>query len=142
MWEFPWECEGLFPHTLLRSRASLLALNLATPCLGCEPKAKVVTIYMHQTKYIENKLQMFKLEMNKVVATPLEVGLKLTKAMFFHIESKKEHMKKVPYQSAIGSLIYYMICIRPDIAYSVGVMSQFFTYPREIHWKVVKRIFR
>jgi len=26
------------------SRASLLACNLATPCLGCEPKARVVTL--------------------------------------------------------------------------------------------------
>ncbi len=56
------------------------------------------TIYMHQTKCIETKLQMFKLEMSKVVATPLEEGLKLIKAMSPQIESKKEHMKKVPYQ--------------------------------------------
>jgi len=83
------------------------------------------TIYMHQANYIETKLQMFKLEMSKVVATPLEVGLKLTKAMSPQIENKKEHMKKVPYQSAIGSLMHYMICIRVDIAYSVGVVSQF-----------------
>jgi hypothetical protein len=42
-WEFLWECEGLFPHTLLHSRASLLACNLATPYLGRKPKAKVAT---------------------------------------------------------------------------------------------------
>jgi hypothetical protein len=53
---------------------------------------------MHQTKCIETKLQMFKLEMSKVVATPLEEGLKLIQAMSPQIESKKEHMKKVPYQ--------------------------------------------
>jgi hypothetical protein len=85
---------------------------------------------------------MFKFEMSKVFATPLEVGLKLTKAMSPQIENKKEHTKKVPYQSAIGNLMYYMICIRVDIAYSVGVVSQFFTYLKEIHWKVVRRIFR
>jgi ATP-binding cassette subfamily B (MDR/TAP) protein 1 len=78
---------------------------------------------MHQAKYIEIELQMFKLEMNKVVATPLEVGLKLIKTMSFQIESKKEHMKKVPNQSALGSLMYYMICIRPDITFSLGVVS-------------------
>jgi hypothetical protein len=45
-------------------------------CLGIHIKRDKLNciIYMHQTKYIETKLQMFKLEMNKVVATPLEAG--------------------------------------------------------------------
>jgi hypothetical protein len=79
-------------------------------CLGIHIKRDRLnhTIYMHQAKYIETKLQMFKLEMSKVVATPLEVGLKLTKAMSPQIESKKKHMKKVPYQSSLGSLMYYI----------------------------------
>ncbi len=49
-WEFTWECEGSFLHTLCTlgsmwsdSRVSLLARNLATPCLSHEPKATVVT---------------------------------------------------------------------------------------------------
>jgi hypothetical protein len=42
-WKFLWECEGSFPHTFLHSQASLLACNLARPCLGRKPKAKVVT---------------------------------------------------------------------------------------------------
>ncbi len=53
-WEFPWECEGSFPHTLYTlgnmwcdSRISLLARNLATPCLGREPKARVMTFTLH-----------------------------------------------------------------------------------------------
>jgi ATP-binding cassette subfamily B (MDR/TAP) protein 1 len=61
--------------------------------------------------------------MNKIIATPLEIGLKLTMDMSFQIEVEKEHMKEVPYQSAIGSLMYCMICTRPNIAYSVGVIS-------------------
>jgi len=59
---------------------------------------------------------MFKLEMSKAIATPLELGLKLTKGMSPHFESKKEHMKEVPYQSDVGSLMYCMICTRPVIA--------------------------
>ncbi len=49
-WKFTWECEGSFPHTLCTpmsmwsdSLVSLLARNLATPCFGCEPKARVAT---------------------------------------------------------------------------------------------------
>jgi hypothetical protein len=49
--EFTWACEGSFPHTLCTpgsmwcdSRVFLLAHNLATPCLGHEPKARVATL--------------------------------------------------------------------------------------------------
>jgi hypothetical protein len=49
------------------------------------------TISIHQEKYIEIKLQMFKLEMS-AVATPIEVGLKLTKEMFLQIENEKVNM--------------------------------------------------
>jgi hypothetical protein len=51
---FPWSvCEGLFPHTLLHSKGSLLACNLATSCLSREPKAKVVTPYFdNQNRYL------------------------------------------------------------------------------------------
>ena len=34
-------------------------------------------------------------------------------------------MAKVPYTSAIGSLMYAMLCTRPDIAYAVRVTSRF-----------------
>jgi hypothetical protein len=56
-------------------------------CLGIQIKKDRLncTIYMHQTKYIETKLQMFKLEMSKVVAIPLEEGLKVIKAMSLQI---------------------------------------------------------
>ena len=38
-------------------------------------------------------------------------------------EEKKE-MAKVLYFSAVGSLMYAMVCTRPDIAHAVGVVSR------------------
>ncbi len=50
-WEFTWECEGLFPHTLLHSceyemwlLGSVLAHTFVNPCLGHEPKVRVATL--------------------------------------------------------------------------------------------------
>ncbi len=44
-------------------------------------------------------------------------------------DAEKEYMAKVPYASAIGSLMYAMVCTRPDIAHAVGVVSRFASNP-------------
>ena len=51
-------------------------------------------------------------------------------------------MMKVPYASAVGSLLYGMVCTRPDIRYAVGVVSRFMSNPRKEHWNAVKWILR
>ncbi|XP_057857095.2 secreted RxLR effector protein 161-like [Cryptomeria japonica] len=56
--------------------------------------------------------------------------------------SETEDMAKAPYASAIGKLMYAMICTRPYIAQEVGVISQFMENLRRLHWGVVKRVFR
>ena len=57
-------------------------------------------------------------------------------------EQDKEEMKKVPYDSAVGSLMYAMVCTRPDIAHAVGVVSRFLANPGKEHWMAVKWILR
>ena len=42
-------------------------------------------------------------------------------------------MRQVPYASAVGSLIYAMLCIRPDIYYSVGMISRYQSNPEPKH---------
>ena len=51
-------------------------------------------------------------------------------------------MSKVPYASAISSLMYVMVCTRPDIARAVGVVSRFMSMPGKQHWEVVKWILK
>ena len=51
-------------------------------------------------------------------------------------------MAKVPYASAIGSLMYAMVCTRPDIAQVVGAVSKYMTNPGKEHWNAVKLILR
>ena len=51
-------------------------------------------------------------------------------------------MSQVPYASAVGSLMYVMVCTRPDLAHAVSVVSRFMGKPRKEHWQAVKRIFR
>ena len=38
---------------------------------------------------------------------------------------EEEDMRCVPYASVVGSLMYVILCTRPDICYTVGDMSRF-----------------
>ena len=51
-------------------------------------------------------------------------------------------MRHVPYASAVGSLMYAMLCTRPDICYAVGVVSRFQSNPSLDHWITVKLILK
>ena len=51
-------------------------------------------------------------------------------------------MCKVPYALAIGSLMYAIVCIRPDIAHVVGVVSRYMKNIGKEHWMVLKWILR
>jgi len=56
------------------------------------------------------------------------------------IDKQKEAMSNVPYTSAIGSLMYVMLCTRPDICFAVGLVSRYQSNPRQAHWQAVKRV--
>ena len=51
-------------------------------------------------------------------------------------------MQKIPYASAVGSLMYAMVCTRPDIAHAVGVVSRFLSDQGKEHYAAVKWILR
>ena len=51
-------------------------------------------------------------------------------------------MAHVPYANAVGSLMYAMICTRPNIYFAIGIVSRFQSNPRLAHWKAIKRILR
>jgi hypothetical protein len=51
-------------------------------------------------------------------------------------------MFEVPYSSTIGSLMYAMVCTRPDIAHAVGVVRRYMNNPGKEHCEAVKWILR
>lgn len=51
-------------------------------------------------------------------------------------------MVKVSYASAVGTLIYALVCTRPDLAYVVSLVSRFISNPGKDHWQAIKSIFR
>ncbi|XP_039010562.1 suppressor of RPS4-RLD 1-like [Hibiscus syriacus] len=71
----------------------------------------------------------------KSVETPMEPGLKFCK------DRTGNPVNKETYQRLVGKLIYLSLT-RPDIAYSVSIVSQHMSDPREEHLEPVNRILR
>ena len=78
----------------------------------------------------------------KVVSTPLTKHFKLSPTRSPSTNEEKNEMLSIPYSSVVGSLMYAMICIRPDIAHAVGTVSIFLSDPGKEHWGAVKWILR
>ncbi|OMO51796.1 Reverse transcriptase, RNA-dependent DNA polymerase [Corchorus capsularis] len=103
---------------------------------------KAGKLWLSQEKYVERILKRFNMQDAKSVSTPLANHFKLTKKSCPVSEKKKDEMAVILYSSVVGSLMYLMVCTRPDIAHAVGVMSRFLSNPGKVHWEAVKWIFR
>ena len=51
-------------------------------------------------------------------------------------------MAKILYANVVSSLMYDMVCTRPDIAYSVSLVSRFMSNTGKVHWKALEWIMR
>ena len=90
-------------------------------------------IWLSQKNYMNKILQLFNMQDCKSVSTPLPVNFKLSSSMCPSSEPERKEMSRVPYASAVGSLMFAMICTRPDIVQTVGAISRFMTNPGEEH---------
>ena len=91
--------------------------------------------FVSQKAYTKKLLQRFGMGESKEKATPMEPNLKLKKD---EGQSLKDAIK---FRQLVGSLIYLTIT-RPEISYSVGVISQFMHNPTTSHLDVAKKILR
>jgi hypothetical protein len=51
-------------------------------------------------------------------------------------------MSCAPYASAVGNLMYAMVCTIPYISHAVGVLSRYMSKLGKEHWTTVKRVFK
>jgi len=51
-------------------------------------------------------------------------------------------MENIPYSSAVGSLMYLMVCTRPNVTQAISVVSRYLACPGRGHGEAVKWIFR
>ena len=97
---------------------------------------------LSQSRYIDLVLKRFSMEESKRGYLPMSQGIHLSKKMSPKTPEERNRMSSIPYASAIGSIMYAMLCTRPDVAYALGIVSRFQADPGEDHWKAVKNILK
>ena len=91
-----------------------------------------------QAAYVEKVLKRFNMSDAKHVNVPLGDHFKLLKAQAPTTKDKKVLISEVSYASVVRSLMYAIVCTRPDIAQAVGVVSRYMSNPEKEHWRAVK----
>ncbi|KAG9453140.1 hypothetical protein H6P81_006044 [Aristolochia fimbriata] len=130
--------------TQLKGEFEMKDLGVAKQNLGMEinKDRRGGTLYLSQRKYVEKALERLSMKNAKPVSTPFAAHFRLSLALSPQKEEDKNYMTHVPYTSAVSSLMYAMVCTRPDICHAVSVVSRYMSNPGREHWQAVKWILR
>ena len=64
---------------------------------------------------------------------PMLQGKILSKAQCAVTADEREKMSVIPYASAIGSIMYAMLCTRPDVSHALSLTSRYQSDPGVEH---------
>ena len=78
----------------------------------------------------------------KPVCTPLAPHFKLSSFSCPRSQEERDYMAHVLYGSAMGSLMYVVVCTRSDISQAVSIVSKYMYNLGKNQWLVVKWILR
>ena len=96
---------------------------------------------LSQASYIDKILEKYDMQDSKKGQQPMRHGIALSKEMSPKTSKKVNSMRKIPYATAVGSLLYAMLCTRLDIYYTVAIVSRYQSNLGLKHWELVKHIF-
>ena len=68
--------------------------------------------------------------------------MKLSKTQCSTTAEDREKMKGIPYALAIGSIMYAMLCTRPDVCLAISLAGRYQSDPGMDHWRAVKNILK
>jgi hypothetical protein len=128
----------------LSSKFDMKYIGVANFILGMEIKRDRANIklLLNQRKYVEMILQRFNMHGSKPIKVCISIGVKLCANQHPKTHEEEEDMSHVPYASVVGSLMYAMVCTRPDITHAVRDLSRYMSKPRKEHWTTVNRVFK
>ena len=128
----------------LGSCFSMKDLGEAAYILGIKiyrDKSKRMIGLSHNT-YIDKVLNRFSMQNSKGGFLPMCQGISLSKTQCPTMKDERDRMSKIPYASAIGSIMYVMLCTRSDVSYALSMTSRYQSDPDESHWTTIKNILK
>ncbi|XP_052735487.1 secreted RxLR effector protein 161-like [Vigna angularis] len=103
--------------------------------LGMEFTQTAARLLMYQQRYMKELLERFKMALCNDVRSPLEVNAKLK------LDETEEGVNETIFKHVIGSL-RFLCNSRPDLMFSVGLLSRFMGNPKKSHMLAAKKILR
>ena len=67
-------------------------------------------------------------------------GEKLSLLQYPKNDLQKNQMIDISYASAVESLMYVQVCIRPDISYTIEKLDRYLINPGINHWKTANKV--
>ena len=100
------------------------------------------TLALSQALYIDKMLVWYKMQDSKKWLLSFRHGVHLLKEQSLKTPQEIENMRHILYTSAVGSLMYVMLCTRPDICYAVGMVSRYQSNSGHANWTAIKNILK
>lgn len=97
-------------------------------------------ILVNQYAFARKMLSRFNTQPYIPKAVPANSNIHLTGAMSPNTVGEKEPMKKIPYRSAIGCLLYLATVSRPDLSLVAGRLSRYCENPGREHWNAMQQV--
>ena len=86
---------------------------------------------LSQSRYIDLVLKRFNMEKSERGYLPTSQDIHLSKKISSKTHKERKRMSCIPYAFAMGSIMYAMLCNRPDVAYALSIVSRFQADPGE-----------
>lgn len=119
----------------MESKFEMSDLGLLHYFLGIEVQQSIDGIFISQRKYAKDLLSRFGMLNSKPADTPMNFNEKLQQ------DDGAEMADAKKFRSLVGGL-NYLTHTRPDIAYSVSLISRFMQQPSRNHFGAAKRVLR
>ncbi|KAG8475050.1 hypothetical protein CXB51_031854 [Gossypium anomalum] len=97
---------------------------------------------LSQNNYIDKVLKRFGMQNCRPGDTHVAKGDKFSLTQCPKSNIEIQEMQKIPYASAVWSLMYAQVCTRLDIAYIVWMLGRYLSNPGIDHWIAAKRVMR
>ena len=98
------------------------------------------TIRFSQRPYWEHIINQFNLGHVHPRNIPLPVGIVLDNNMSPKTDSEKNQMADKPYRPILGSVMWGQLATRPDLSFSVSLLSRFQANPGIEHWNALLHV--